>query len=50
MVRVIVLDTETTGLPKTKQRVLDTPDCWPDLVSFSWSVFIDGAKSRRALT
>jgi DNA polymerase III epsilon subunit-like protein len=47
MVKVIVLDTETTGLPKSRKSPLETPDGWPDIVSFSWSVFLDGVKQSQ---
>lgn len=45
MIKIIILDTETTGLPKKRgQSALDGPNCWPDIVSISWSIFIDGVK------
>ena len=47
MVKVIVFDTETTGLPKKRTSALEDSTCWPDLVSLSWSVFIDGAKQSQ---
>ncbi len=40
MTKVIIFDTETTGLPKKRnQNALHEPNCWPDIVSVSWSVF-----------
>ena len=49
MPKVILFDTETTGLPKHRRQcpLLD-PDCWPDLVSVSWSIFCDGHKQSHA--
>jgi len=38
--RYLVFDTETTGLPKSKESALLAPDNWPHLVSISW-VLID---------
>jgi DNA polymerase-3 subunit alpha len=48
MVKVVIFDTETTGLPKKRQSAEQEPDCWPDIVSFSWSVFINGAKTSQS--
>ena len=45
MPKVVIFDTETTGLPKKRnQSALHEPNCWPDIVSLSWSVFSDGEK------
>lgn len=39
--KIIVFDTETTGLPvKRGQIALLAPKNWPDIVSISWSVFL----------
>ena len=37
--RVLVFDTETTGLPKTKIISLDTLNEWPTVVQFSYVIF-----------
>ena len=37
--KVLVVDTETTGLPKNFNiKAIDKPDNWPHLVSLSWAV------------
>ena len=36
--RVMIFDTETTGLPKNRNPAYDAPDNWPHLVSISWSI------------
>jgi DNA polymerase III epsilon subunit-like protein len=48
MTKVIIFDTETTGLPKKRnQNALHEPNCWPDIVSVSWSVFSNGEKKSQ---
>ena len=38
--RILFLDTETTGLPKNQySNALESPGNWPDIVSVSWSVY-----------
>jgi len=37
--RILVFDTETTGLPKTKIIAPDTLDLWPHIVQFSYIVY-----------
>lgn len=37
--RILVFDTETTGLPKTKIINPDTLDQWPNVVQFSYIIF-----------
>ena len=39
MTKVILFDTETTGLPKIRQNALMAKDVWPDLVSLSYYVY-----------
>lgn len=39
LMRVLVFDTETTGLPKTKIIAPDTLHLWPHIVQFSYIVF-----------
>jgi len=40
MVRILFLDTETTGLPKDKKiSALEASNNWPDLVSICWSIY-----------
>ena len=36
--KVLVFDTETTGLPKNHSPAYDAPDNWPHLVSISWTI------------
>lgn len=43
--RIVILDTETTGLPKDRwTSALQAPNNWPDIVSVAWSVFENGEK------
>jgi DNA polymerase III epsilon subunit-like protein len=38
--KIVIFDTETTGLPKIRNQIaLLAPNCWPDMVSISWSLF-----------
>tara|TARA_Y100001970_G_scaffold272840_1_gene370029 strand:- start:1985 stop:2623 length:639 start_codon:yes stop_codon:yes gene_type:complete len=39
MNRVIVFDTETTGLPSKYNAKVSEPDIWPYIVQFSWIVY-----------
>ncbi len=39
--KLIVFDTETTGLPKTKAPATKGPNNWPHLVSLAWIVVED---------
>jgi DNA polymerase-3 subunit alpha len=39
--RLVVFDTETTGLPKTKDPANRGPNNWPHLVSIAWTVMQD---------
>jgi len=36
--RLLIFDTETTGLPKTREPAIKYPDNWPHLVSIAWVV------------
>ena len=36
--KIIVFDTETTGLPKSREPALSGPNNWPHLVSIAWIV------------
>jgi DNA polymerase III epsilon subunit-like protein len=36
--KVLIFDTETTGLPKTREQAYQKPDNWPHLVSISWVI------------
>jgi DNA polymerase III epsilon subunit-like protein len=36
--RVLIFDTETTGLPKNRTPAYDAPGNWPHLVSISWAI------------
>ena len=41
--RIIIFDTETTGLPKMyRKSALEGQNNWPDLVSISWQIFDNG--------
>ena len=42
--RVVYFDTETTGLPKTRESATRGPDNWPHLVSIAWIIDDDGEK------
>lgn len=39
--KLLIFDTETTGLPKSRQPSLKGPNNWPHIVSISW-VILDG--------
>lgn len=42
---ILFVDTETTGLPKLRNsNGLEQPDNWPDIVSVSWAVYVDGKR------
>jgi DNA polymerase-3 subunit alpha len=45
--KVLLIDTETTGLPKKRQSYVVEPNCWPDIVSISWCVYINKVKSSK---
>lgn len=36
--KLLVFDTETTGLPKSRAPAIDQPNNWPHLVSISWVI------------
>ena len=36
--KVLIFDTETTGLPKTRAKAIQQKDNWPHVVSISWLV------------
>lgn len=36
--KILLFDTETTGLPKTKESAFKRPNNWPHIVSISWIV------------
>ena len=36
--KLLIFDTETTGLPKSNQSALTTPNNWPHIVSISWVI------------
>jgi hypothetical protein len=42
--KLLIFDTETTGLPKTREPAIKGPDNWPHLVSIAWTV-IDSDKN-----
>lgn len=39
--RVILFDTETTGLPKTREEATRRPNNWPHMVSIAWIIMED---------
>lgn len=43
--RVCIFDTETTGLPKTRDPACKGPNNWPHLVSISW-VILDSVTNK----
>jgi len=36
--KILVFDTETTGLPKSRNSAIESPNNWPHLVSISWVI------------
>jgi DNA polymerase III epsilon subunit-like protein len=42
--KLLIFDTETTGLPKTREPAIKGSDNWPHLVSIAWTV-IDSNKN-----
>jgi DNA polymerase-3 subunit alpha len=43
--RILIFDTETTGLPKNRNaNSLQGPDNWPDIVSVAWAVYENGVR------
>jgi hypothetical protein len=42
--KLLIFDTETTGLPKTREPAIKGSDNWPHLVSIAWTV-IDSDKN-----
>ena len=43
--KLLIFDTETTGLPKSRKSFEEGPDNWPHIVSISWVVY--DAKQNR---
>lgn len=43
--KVLIFDTETTGLPKTHEPAINARDNWPHIVSISW-VILDTATNK----
>jgi DNA polymerase III epsilon subunit-like protein len=37
--KLLIFDTETTGLPKTRKSFEEGPDNWPHIVSISWVIY-----------
>ena len=37
--KLLIFDTETTGLPKSREPAINGPNNWPHIVSISWVVF-----------
>ena len=42
--KIIIFDTETTGLPANKKVSPQESDAWPYIVQFSWFIYDDVAK------
>lgn len=36
--KLLIFDTETTGLPKSRTPAIEKPDNWPHIVSISWVI------------
>uniref|UniRef100_A0A6C0EQ58 Exonuclease domain-containing protein n=1 Tax=viral metagenome TaxID=1070528 RepID=A0A6C0EQ58_9ZZZZ len=36
--KLLIFDTETTGLPKSREAAINAPNNWPHLVSISWVI------------
>ena len=47
--RVLVFDTETTGLPKSKIINPDTLNLWPHIVQFSYIIYDTVLNDKRNL-
>jgi DNA polymerase III epsilon subunit-like protein len=45
--RILFLDTETTGLPKKRSSALEERGVWPDIVSIAWAVYEDGVLCKK---
>ena len=43
--RVIVFDTETTGLPQDMRASTEKTELWPYIVQISWLIYDDVSKS-----
>jgi DNA polymerase-3 subunit alpha len=43
--RLLIFDTETTGLPKSRDEAYKKPDNWPHIVSISW-VILDSLTNK----
>ena len=43
--KVLIFDTETTGLPKTREQAYQKPNNWPHIVSISW-VILDSTTNK----
>jgi DNA polymerase-3 subunit epsilon len=39
--KLLIFDTETTGLPKSRTAAIEKPDNWPHIVSVSWVILHD---------
>ena len=37
--KILVFDTETTGLPSPKNVSITRPECWPHIIQFSYLIF-----------
>jgi DNA polymerase-3 subunit epsilon len=44
--KIVYFDTETTGLPKTRESATRRPDNWPHIVSIAWITDCDGVKTE----
>jgi len=45
--RLLFLDTETTGLPKKRSSALDERGVWPDIVSIAWALYDTGVLCKK---
>lgn len=46
MTRILLLDTETNGLPRNRYAPPSTPNNWPAILQLSWATYILGADGR----
>lgn len=45
-IRILLLDTETNGLPRNRYAPPSTPNNWPAILQLSWATYILGADGR----
>ena len=45
--KLLIFDTETTGLPKSRSSATDAPNNWPHIVSISWVILDDNKITKQ---